>query len=431
MARSDACVVVVGGGAAGFAAARVLAEAEVPTLLLEARPRLFGRVDTIHPKGWPSVVERGAEFVHNDGPQTLALAREARVKLETVPERRVMLEDGILRRPGDLEATVQRLVAGERRRSRDRSLGDLLASKRPRRERDIPNVRFFVEGYHAADVDRISARALVADDDPAEGSQRRVREGYAALLRGLLDAIPAGLVSVRKGVAVAAIRWRRGRVTLTLRRSGHARESTIEARACIVTAPLAVLKAGAIDIRPRPAAWPKALSRLETGAVQKLILLFREPFWRDARCFRRRALPSFWHARGEAFPTWWTSAPRLPILTGWAGGPAAHRLDAATPDEVVAGGLASLARMLRIPRAEIESALIRYARHDWTADPWSRGAYSYVAVGGQAAQKTLARPVEGTLVLAGEALSPDAIGTVEGALASGHAAARALLRAMR
>jgi monoamine oxidase len=69
--------------------------------------------------------------------------------------------------------------------------------------------------------------------------------------------------------------------------------------------------------------------------------------------------------------------------------------------------------------------------HDWRADPWSRGAYSYARVGGAGAARALARPVEATLFFAGEATDTGGrTGTVEGALASGLRAARQVGRVL-
>ena len=62
--------------------------------------------------------------------------------------------------------------------------------------------------------------------------------------------------------------------------------------------------------------------------------------------------------------------------------------------------------------------------HNWARDPYSRGAYSYVGVGGGDARAVLATPLAGTLFFAGEAT--DTTGdpaTVTGALRSGARAA--------
>jgi monoamine oxidase len=66
--------------------------------------------------------------------------------------------------------------------------------------------------------------------------------------------------------------------------------------------------------------------------------------------------------------------------------------------------------------------------HDWQADPFSRGAYSYAAVGGIDAARRLGAPVANTLYFAGEATNGDGYnGTVHGAIATGIRAAREVL----
>src|SRR6185295_10029272 len=65
--------------------------------------------------------------------------------------------------------------------------------------------------------------------------------------------------------------------------------------------------------------------------------------------------------------------------------------------------------------------------HDWQRDPLSRGAYSYMAVGGGRARAELAAPVDDTLFFAGEATDEEEPATVTGALQSGERAAREIL----
>ena len=57
-------VVIIGGGAAGLAAARALHDAQVRVLVLEARNRMGGRIYTRRVRGLAVPVELGAEFVH-------------------------------------------------------------------------------------------------------------------------------------------------------------------------------------------------------------------------------------------------------------------------------------------------------------------------------------------------------------------------------
>jgi monoamine oxidase len=136
---------------------------------------------------------------------------------------------------------------------------------------------------------------------------------------------------------------------------------------------------------------------------------------------------AFLHAdSGVAFPVWWTPYPlRAPLLVGWRGGPAALELSAMSSDEVVAGAIDSLATLLGVPNREIRRHLVGAFNHDWNSDPYSRGAYSYVGVGGSDASGKFARPVDATLFFAGEHADREGRnGTVHGAMASGtHAAA--------
>jgi monoamine oxidase len=92
----------------------------------------------------------------------------------------------------------------------------------------------------------------------------------------------------------------------------------------------------------------------------------------------------------------------------------------------VSEALACAARYFGDPEAAYDAFETAYV-HDWQRDPFARGAYAYVTVGGEGAPDDLARPVDDTIFFAGEATAADGeIGTVAGALASGVRAARAL-----
>ncbi|HEY2235604.1 MAG TPA: FAD-dependent oxidoreductase, partial [Candidatus Angelobacter sp.] len=91
-----------------------------------------------------------------------------------------------------------------------------------------------------------------------------------------------------------------------------------------------------------------------------------------------------------------------------------------------------LARIMRIPQPELRQQITASFVHDWQADPFSRGAYSYTAVGGIDAAQALAAPVDGTLFFAGEATNVKGYtGTVHGAIATGLRAAKELLESAR
>jgi monoamine oxidase len=102
----------------------------------------------------------------------------------------------------------------------------------------------------------------------------------------------------------------------------------------------------------------------------------------------------------------------------------------ADPTRVTERALASLSTSFGISRRTIDRHVIGTFRHDWSRDPFARGAYSYPLVGGSEAAKALARPVRGTLFFAGEAADAEGRnGTVHGAIATGYRAAAQLWRA--
>ena len=94
-------------------------------------------------------------------------------------------------------------------------------------------------------------------------------------------------------------------------------------------------------------------------------------------------------------------------------------------------GLDSLSKALAVPRTSLDDLFAGWSMHDWRADPFSRGAYSYPLPDGLAAQRRLARPIEGTLFFAGEATSLEGRGTVIGAIESGRRAAKQVLSSSR
>jgi monoamine oxidase len=123
------------------------------------------------------------------------------------------------------------------------------------------------------------------------------------------------------------------------------------------------------------------------------------------------------------------------MLTAWAGGPKAgalQRLMASGGDRcaLLNQCLTTLAKVFDLPLSDLEKLLSSWHTHDWHADEYARGAYSYVPAGALDAPERMAQPVEGTLYFAGEHTDTSGHwGTVHAALASGMRAARQVLDA--
>ena len=438
-------VVVVGAGAAGLAAARDLAGAGLSIALLEARGRVGGRILTVRDSDAPGPIELGAEFLHGAAEETLRIVRAARLEVVKLPDEHLQGQNGRFHAMADFWGLIERSGRDiarllKRRNGRDLSVHDYLerAALPPERRAMLA---MFVEGYHAAHLDLISAGALANGDgeasDDEKDAQHRLVEGYDGVARWLRDGLDPDQVQLRLGTTVTGVRWKRGEVVVTCRGVDGADVEPFRARAAVITVPHAVLKARQIRFQPEVPALERAVDLLEAGQVFKIVLRFRDSFWDEPdfvkrRLARRNGTPeplAFVHARGVAVPTWWTMRPlRLPLLTGWAGGPQAESLLAESPAARLERSLDALSKGLAVPRRLIADSLEAWYCYDWRADPFSRAAYTYARVGGLNAQKVLARPVMGTLFFAGEATSSDETGTVAGALASGRRAARQLQR---
>ena len=410
-------VLVLGAGMAGLCAARELSRRGLAVTLLEARARLGGRILTEDVFGWSTPVELGAEFVHGRPVELLELIDAAGLTREPSHAPHVRKAERGLdtsrHNPwNELESALDAVHLDER----DLSAAEFIA----RGTLSSDAARMFagyLEGFHAGELHRISLRSVLrqaSDDDKEQG---RLREGYSRLVEFLSrDLVSFGVRIVLKS-RINVVRWEQGAVLVV------ADGAEWHAKAALVALPLSILKAGTagdgVSFEPEPAALRRGLDALEMGHALRVVFRLRGPLG------LAETLPhgSFVHGVAGEFPTFWLGGTgRETQVTAWCGGPRAARLGELDAPSIVHAATESLAAAFDVPVVTATERLLGAHVHSFGSDPFSRGAYPYALVGGEASG--CFDPVSQTLFFAGDYTVPEELGTVGIAVKSGALAAR-------
>lgn len=431
-------VIVIGAGLAGLGAARALAQHDVPVTVLEARDRIGGRCHTI------DRIDLGAHWIHGtEGNPLTNLARELGLPTLFVggdssysggwdqlvvhgPQGAVLSADQKLRSILVADEVRDELDAERRRRfaaaEPDIAVRDAVAAALARRDGMTEFDREAVD-WHIALTARDDCAAL--DEPPLSflwwddgyevyGYGDSVfLDGYGALAKSLADGLDVHLNQVVRRIEYNA------RTAVRV----HTDRKTFEAQAAIITVPLGVLKAGAIEFAPAlPADKHESIAQLGVGHLAKVVLQFREPFWpRDQYVFGFLGRPL---ADNPTLVVSLWKTHRIPALLLITGGELAKQVEAWSEKAVSDWSL----RVLRDMFGSSVTKPKRVLRTSWDHDPFARGAYSYVAVGALPSHiDALAFPVEGRLFFAGEATYRHHWAGAHGAYASGLREAARLL----
>lgn len=429
-------VIVVGAGMSGVVAARLLADAGLRVVVLEARDRIGGRMHSDRSAGFP--VDLGASWIHGIEDSRLAELVQA-LEIPTLEftvgsfqaggrpiadfdgEGRRMTADASARWVADVDAAdravAQEIEAAspgdtyldvtERALDRLERLPDAMDPERIDEIREF--FRHRVEEQCGAWIGGLDAHGL--DEDAIDGDEVIFPRGY--------DELPARIAAGLE-VRLAHVVRRVGRDPRGVRVETD--RGTFSAAQAIVTVPLGVLKAGAIAFEPPlPEAVAGPLARLGMGVFNKVFLQFPARFWEDG-VYAVRALGE----PGEHWHSWYdvSAISGRPTLLTFAAGPFGRRIQGLSDEEIARDATAAL-RALYGDGIPAPSAH-RITR--WGEDPYAQGSYSYLATGSSHHDHdALAGPVDGVLHFAGEATWGAEPATVGGAYASGARAAERVL----
>ncbi|MFD2053483.1 flavin monoamine oxidase family protein [Mesorhizobium calcicola] len=416
--RTD--VVIVGAGFTGLSAALELEAAGIDFLLLEARDRVGGRVES-RQNGLGERIDSGGQFLCQDMPELMALV-EARGKTLVA----AYVDGDFVAQPAmSARAAERNYLASMLIRDRmnaiepdDPAIAGLTVAAWLDNQNDPDDAkavfRSMIEGLWCQALEKLPLWHLIDNDRRITNEVSELQYFVRETMHSLADDLARGLGDrLRLSAAVTAIEHGPGRVRLA------SAAGTIEARTVLIAVP--PMMASRLDFAPPlPAALAGALSVWQSGAVIKVLVRYPKAFWRD---------------RGLSGMVMWRDLPGLfacdvskdddhAALVVFIGGALALRWrelgDTALRAEVTARLVEGLG-----PQA---AGIIDLSYRDWTDDRWSGGAYSDLIIDATAtdAERTLlsgAPPVH----FASSELSPSFPGYVEGAIVAGRIAARKIL----
>lgn len=401
-------VAIVGAGAAGVAAGRLLAASGLDVLLIEATDRIGGRAHTAFHDGLH--FDLGCGWLHSaDRNGWAALAPELGFHLDrTTPPWGVQFRD--LGFPTADQLAARTAFARFEKRLReapsdtDRA-SDLLDAS----DRWTPYLEALSTYVNGIELEQLSIRDYLAYVDADTGVNWRVVEGYGSLIVAAAKGVPVAL-----NTAITGIDTSRRTVRLTSARG------EIEAARVILTVPTDVLASGAIRLPPRACDHIDAAGALPLGLADKIIFKLSDcdGFEPDTQVLGNPLLKqtASYHLRPFG----------RPLIEGFVGGEAAREL------EVDGNAFANFARdeLAGLFGSGIRSRLAPIAQSRWGREPFARGSYSHALPGQANARAILAADVDGRLFFAGEACSMQDFSTAHGALQTGIAAARAILNSL-
>ncbi|XP_010263907.1 PREDICTED: lysine-specific histone demethylase 1 homolog 3-like [Nelumbo nucifera] len=188
--------------------------------------------------------------------------------------------------------------------------------------------------------------------------------------------------------------------------------------AVLITVPLGCLKAETIKFSPVLPDWKRSsIQRLGFGVLNKVVLEFPEVFWDDSVDYFGVTAEET-ERRGQYFMFWnIKKTVGAPVLIALVVGKAALDDQNMCPSDHVNHAVMVLRKLFG--EASVPDPVASVVTN-WDRDPFSRGAYSYVAVGASGEDyDILGRSVENCLFFAGEATCKEHPDTVGGAMMSG------------
>jgi monoamine oxidase len=403
-------VIVIGSGIAGLAAARELQAGGFEVVILEARDKAGGRIRTDRSLGL--AFDEGASWIHrpNGNPITPLAAAAAAITYRTDDEQVTVYDiTGSAYTDSALDTAEtqfeEALEAVRNGGSADVSFDSRFRQLFPDRA-DNRLWKYMLSAYlefsTGGDISRLSSLQF-DDDEEFRGEDVLITNGYDHITDYLAQSL-----DVRLSTPVETIEYSGVKVTVSSQGSVH------EADYVVVTVPLGVLKAGHIDFSPAlPASKLAAIGRCGMGNVNKFLLLWDNAFWDNS--LQYIGITPETKGKFNYFLNLRKFSPHNALMT-FALGDYASATEQMSDEEVTE----SILQHLRLLYGNNLPQPLAMLRTRWGQEPFSLGAYSFVAKGSESSDfDRLSASVDDRLFFAGEHTSRLYRGTVHGAYLSG------------
>ena len=412
-AVSEADIVVVGAGAAGIAAARRIGGTRARLAVVEAADRVGGRCRTDTAIfGVP--YDLGAHWIHvPDLNPVTPLAASSGFEIYPAPPGHRVRIGRRYAREGEMEDYLTANLRASRsivEAGRDR-LDVSGAQAMPKDLGEWQRTVEFLLGPFGCGKDLADVSAADFSHAAERDLDMFCREGFGALIAKLADGLPVQLSS-----PATSIEWG-GRTGVEI----DTAKGTIFTRAVVVTVSTGVLASDKIKFTPDlPRRQLDAIGKLGLGSYDHIALeMPGNPLGlqRDEMLFER--------SESTRTAAVLANLSGTPLCMVDVGGSFGRDLSAAGDKAMVSFAVEWLAGLYG---NDFKKSVRRSHATRWNDDPWTLGAISAAAPGGQSARAALAEPLRDHLYFAGEAAHETLWGTVGGAWLSGERAADAVLK---
>ena len=415
-------ILVVGAGISGLGVTRDLHDSGYEVTVLEARNKIGGRIDTDRSLGFP--IERGANWIHSnelENNRLMSIKEELGLKtyishLTAYDGVKLFDKNGnvINLKKEDLEKIEFRIglaayIASYIKPSSN--LEDVIDFlKRIGLLSFAPNavlqaIHQTLELSAAEDSKNMPIGVLIEEAEYAEsaGSDEEVLGGFDQIT----DHLSKNL-DIKLNTPVTKIDYSSKKIKVFTDKQVYVADSVV------VTVPLGVLQKNLIEFVPElPEKKKDAISNINLGNVNKVILRFPHKFWGDDKMFFIE------RENRSAFSTWFNNEVIVnePVIYSIISGDYSRELEKKSDEYVIEEAMKPLRAVYGEDIPNPDSFLITR----WGLEPYILGSYSTAGYNQDdlTLRTELANPIENKIFFAGEATSVNEYGFTHSALNTG------------